>query len=242
VQVSDIGCYTSVICTSHAKTGLPCQDAGSCRIVSDQEGRDALLAVVSDGAGSASRSLDGARLAVDRFLRDFGDVTRSSELGGITREFVGDWLCRVRCEIRHQAETRNLSPREFACTILGAIVGHDQAAFFQIGDGAIVVSIEPSRVTTGGSSGPSMASSPIRRTSLPRIMCSKYSATTPLSSPALSSRRSSRNYPRLQPLRRQIAIVGQASPPSRGFLHRRLSNAGPLSPGRSLTLSRHPKP
>ena len=71
---------------------------------------------------------------------------------------------------------------------------------------------------------------------------STTAATTPLSSPALSSRRSSRNYPRLQPLRRQIAIVGQASPPSHGFLHRRLSNAGPLSPGRSLTLGRHPKP
>src|SRR5262249_35412450 len=33
---------------------------------------------------------------------------------------------------------------------------------------------------------------------------STTAATTPLSSPALSSRRSSRNYPRLQPLRRQI--------------------------------------
>ena len=39
---------------------------------------------------------------------------------------------------------------------------------------------------------------------------STTAATTPLSSPALSSRRSSRNYPRLQPLRRQIAIIGQA--------------------------------
>ena len=33
-----------------------------------------------------------------------------------------------------------------------------------------------------------------------------------------------------------------AQAPSRGFLHRRLSNAGPLSPGRSLTLGQHPKP
>jgi hypothetical protein len=33
-----------------------------------------------------------------------------------------------------------LSPREFACTLLGAVVSQDRAAFFQIGDGAIVVS------------------------------------------------------------------------------------------------------
>src|SRR5262249_8454372 len=39
---------------------------------------------------------------------------------------------------------------------------------------------------------------------------STAAATTPLSSPALSSRQSSHNYPRLKPLRFQIAIVGQA--------------------------------
>jgi hypothetical protein len=61
-------------------------------------------------------------------------------LDGITKEFVEDWLSRVRAEIRDLAETDDLSSREFACTILGAVVGHDRAAFFQIGDGAIVVS------------------------------------------------------------------------------------------------------
>jgi hypothetical protein len=99
-----------------------------------------LLAVACDGAGSASRSLDGATLAVAQFLRDFGDASRRSGLDGITKEFVKDWLSRVRFEIWDRAETYDLSPREFACTILGAVVGHDRAAFFQIGDGAIVVS------------------------------------------------------------------------------------------------------
>jgi Protein phosphatase 2C len=132
--------YSSVIGTSHEKTGLPCQDAGCCRIVSDPDDRHVLLAVACDGAGSASRSLDGATLVVDRFLQDFGDESRRSGLDGITKEFVEDWLSRVRAEIRDRAETDDLSPREFACTVLGAVVGHDRAAFFQIGDGAIVVS------------------------------------------------------------------------------------------------------
>jgi hypothetical protein len=132
--------YTSVIGTSHEKTGLPCQDVGGCRIVSDPDGRHVLLAVACDGAGSAPRSLDGATLAVDRFLQDFGDASRHSGLDGITQEFVEDWLSRVRAEIRDRADAADLSPREFACTILGAVVGHRRAAFFQIGDGAIVVS------------------------------------------------------------------------------------------------------
>jgi hypothetical protein len=132
--------HTSVIGTSHEKTGLPCQDAGCCRIVSDPEGRHVLLAVACDGAGSASRSLDGATLAVDRFLKEFSEATSHSGLDGITREFVEDWLSRLRAEIRDRAELADLSPREFACTLLGAVVSPDRAAFFQIGDGAIVVS------------------------------------------------------------------------------------------------------
>jgi Protein phosphatase 2C len=132
--------HTSVIGTSHEKTGLPCQDVGSCRVVSDPDGRHILLAVACDGAGSASRSLDGATLAVDWFLQDFADASRRSGLDGITREFVEDWLSRLRAEIRERAEVDDLNPREFACTILGAVVGQDRAAFFQIGDGAIVIS------------------------------------------------------------------------------------------------------
>jgi Protein phosphatase 2C len=141
--VSDVGwrvAHSSVIGTSHEKTGLPCQDAGCCTIVSDPDGRHVLLAVASDGAGSASRSLDGATLAVDRFLLEFGDATRRSGLDGITKEFVEGWLSRVRSEVRDRAETHDVSPREFACTVLGSVVGHDRAAFFQIGDGAIIIS------------------------------------------------------------------------------------------------------
>ena len=132
--------HTSIIGTSHEKTGLPCQDVGCCRIVTDPDGRHVLLAVACDGAGSASRSLDGATLVVDRFLRDFSDASRHSGLDGITKAFVEDWLSRVRSEIRDRADIDKLSPREFACTVLGAAVGYDRVAFFQIGDGAIVVS------------------------------------------------------------------------------------------------------
>lgn len=132
--------HASVIGASHQKTGLPCQDACCCRIVCDPDGGHVLLVVACDGAGSAARSLDAATLTADRFLRDFGNESRHSGLDGITKEFVEDWLSRVRCEIRDRAETENVSVREFACTILGAVVGQDRAAFFQIGDGAIVVS------------------------------------------------------------------------------------------------------
>ena len=143
--MSDAGwrvAYKSVIGTSHEKTGLPCQDTGGCRILDDPAGAEGhiLLAVACDGAGSASRSLDGAELTVNRFLQEFGDAARRSGLDEITRDFTDAWLSRVRSEINDLAQTVNLSAREFSCTILAAIIGDDRAAFFQIGDGAIVVS------------------------------------------------------------------------------------------------------
>ena len=64
--------HTTVIGTSHEKTGLPCQDAGCCRIVSDPEDRQVLLAVACDGAGSASRSLDGATIQSIGFCETLG--------------------------------------------------------------------------------------------------------------------------------------------------------------------------
>ena len=80
-QVSEPGwrvAYNSVIGTSHEKTGLPCQDAGGCRIVHDPAGREILLAIACDGAGSASRSLDGATLAVSQFLNQFSEAAKQT--------------------------------------------------------------------------------------------------------------------------------------------------------------------
>jgi serine/threonine protein phosphatase PrpC len=126
--------------TSHEKTGLPCQDAGGCRIVCDPAGRQIFLGIACDGAGSASRSLDGAILTVASFLDEFGGAAKRSGLDEFTKEFVQDWLSRLRTEMKDQADAEDLNPRDFACTVLAAIVGEAQAAFFQIGDGAIVVS------------------------------------------------------------------------------------------------------
>ena len=81
----------------------------------DPEGRRVLIAVACDGAGSASQILDGATLTIDRFLREFSEATSHLGLDGITKEFVEDWLSRVRAEIRDREKIVDLSPREFAC-------------------------------------------------------------------------------------------------------------------------------
>ena len=65
---------------------------------------------------------------------------------------------------------------------------------------------------------------------------------TPLSSPALSSRRSPQNHPRLQPLRRQIPIVGQALTASPRVPSSQAFGRRPSVRLHASTTRRHPKP
>ncbi|MBI4499143.1 MAG: protein phosphatase 2C domain-containing protein [Chloroflexi bacterium] len=131
----------SVVGTSHAKLAVPCQDASDCEVMYTAAGEPVLVAIVSDGAGSAARAEVGATLACELFL---GEMYALFAAGGtvqdVSRDFVCDWVKRFQEEIAAIARPEGLWPRDFACTVLAAIVGIKAAVFFQIGDGAIVVS------------------------------------------------------------------------------------------------------
>ena len=127
--------YASVLGTSHLKTGSPCQDAGGCIVVPAADGGEVLIAAVADGAGTAKRSEAGASLAVSRFLHDFAETDPAS----IDRPFVVQWIGSVQSEIATMAADEGNQVRDYACTLLGAVVAGSGAVYFQIGDGAIVV-------------------------------------------------------------------------------------------------------
>lgn len=132
--------YASVIGTSHAATGAPCQDAGTCQVVVAHDGSEILLAAVADGAGSASRSQEGAELAVRSFHSEFGPVARADpSLASIDRSRLTAWFDQLRDEIASMADAGLHDPSDFACTFLAAVVGQSRAVFMQVGDGAIVV-------------------------------------------------------------------------------------------------------
>jgi hypothetical protein len=137
--------YASVAGTSHEKNGSPCQDAGSCRVVETSDGGPVLLAMASDGAGSARRSEEGARLAVALFLAEFGIACRERGIAAIDRPFILAWLTKLRRRIAARAARAGIRGGEYACTALGAVIADDRAVFFQIGDGAIVVSPRQAR-------------------------------------------------------------------------------------------------
>jgi hypothetical protein len=130
----------SAIGTSHKSTGAPCQDFTDHRLV-DTEAGPILVVAVSDGAGSAAYSEAGARLAVAVFIEHVTQYLSSGcALSAVTVEHALGWIEAAVDRLRDVAKESGHAERDYACTLLGAIVGPEQAAFIQVGDGAIVVS------------------------------------------------------------------------------------------------------
>jgi len=131
----------SVVGTSHERSGAPCQDNHACRVLPDQNKVPILVVVVSDGAGSADKSEIGSALACCSIIEQAqGFFEAGRTVRNFTKEDADKWVRVVRGRIGKQAEDDNGMMRDYACTLLVAIVSEDASAFFQLGDGAIVVS------------------------------------------------------------------------------------------------------
>lgn len=133
----------SAIGTSHVAAGTPCQDKAVQQLVETSEG-PVLVAVVCDGAGSSVYAETGAALAASSFVQQICSYFESGrDLAAIDRGTACRWIENVAGALVTQAAETNHRVRDYACTLLAAIVGPDAAAFIQIGDGAIVVSHGP---------------------------------------------------------------------------------------------------
>ena len=127
----------SVTGTSHHKADKPCQDSHRLEILT-QAGPLAIL-IASDGAGSASRSEEGSTRACQELLDNIRlYVDEGGRLSDVTRELAAGWIENAAEAVQLIADQEKTPIREFACTLLAAVVADDHALFLQIGDGAIV--------------------------------------------------------------------------------------------------------
>ncbi len=132
--------FASVAGTSHSRGDVPCQDASVCQVFATAAGAPVLVALVADGAGSASRSAAGAQLACALLLEEIATLLQTGEsIARMDRDFVVAWLTHFQHAVAERAEAEGGTSRDFACTLLAAIVSDEAAIFFQVGDGAIVV-------------------------------------------------------------------------------------------------------
>jgi hypothetical protein len=124
--------------TSHLKSGKGCDDFGAClelRTPSD----NILIAVASDGAGSAQYSAIGARITSRAFVQLAIRYIRSQRaLKALSIEDAREWLDEIRDRIISAAQSKEAVPRDFASTLVGSIISDDQAIFVHVGDGASV--------------------------------------------------------------------------------------------------------
>jgi hypothetical protein len=131
----------SVIGTSHEKTGGTCQDANGCQIHATSTGGIVLAAVVADGAGSAVCGGEGAAATCRALLGLMVEHLESGKsVEEVTRETAAGWIAGIQNHLAEEANAAARERRDFACTVLGVLVGESTAACLQIGDGVIVLS------------------------------------------------------------------------------------------------------
>lgn len=123
----------SVIGTSHSQKGDRLQDAYA--VVELAGG--GILAVVSDGAGSAKFGAFGAWLTC-RFLSvRFREWVRANPELPCDKE-LADWIDELRDQISAIATQRNSTPRQFAATLAVVVATPNESVTLHIGDSAVV--------------------------------------------------------------------------------------------------------
>ena len=122
----------SAIGTSHIRSGERLQDA----FVVSGIGKDHVLAIVCDGAGSAEFGASGAWIAC-RFLSVRFREWLSKNTVPPADNILADWIDALRDEISAIAKRRNLASRQFAATLAAILISPDEVLAIHIGDSAV---------------------------------------------------------------------------------------------------------
>ena len=132
----------SVIGAAHLNQNTVCQDRLLFRQIETAKDGAILIAAVADGAGSTSRGQIGAEIACQTFVEQTADFLQSGNaaVGSLNAEFGKFWIEYFQTRIEKIAAEEKQELREFASTLVAAIIGDKTAVFYQVGDGAAVFS------------------------------------------------------------------------------------------------------
>ena len=130
----------SVIGTSHTDNKSPCANDCFADVFIGWDAACYLVSIVADGAGSAKEGGYGAELTCATAARSIEASLTDVNKAALDEVLVEQWVKDIRRAIYEAAEKQNRPARDFACTLVGAVIGPSIAIFFQIGDGSIVVS------------------------------------------------------------------------------------------------------
>lgn len=132
----------SVQGTSHLKIPLPCQDAHAYRALDDA----ILVAAVADGLGSARYAEAGAQLAASQAV-SYVEQSLAAAVPGDEAAWVQlarDSFLAACARLETEAQTNQAAVRDYATTLILAILTPGWLVTGHIGDGAVVADLEDS--------------------------------------------------------------------------------------------------
>lgn len=134
--------HASAIGLAHLNQNTQCQDRFACQSIATAAEGDVLIAVVADGAGSTTDGQIGAEVACRVFIETVADFlsVKDASIKSFTPDFGRHWISYFQRQIGETALANKKEPRDYASTLVGAVVGESAAVFYQIGDGGIVFS------------------------------------------------------------------------------------------------------
>ena len=120
---------TSIRGSLHKSLGLPCQDYSCARTANNK-----LVAVVSDGAGSAKHSKIGAKIICDTLC----DLLIKSDISSIRSDVVKAIDAARQKLLLHRCNQSKTCAGliNFSATLVGVFYHNHKGVFFHIGDGA----------------------------------------------------------------------------------------------------------
>ena len=116
----------------HAREGVPCQDAAKVQVLPG----DVLVGVIADGAGSASRAAEGARIVVREGLAYLEKIAHHRA----SHKDFEDIALKVQRALRSHADKVKCSISHFASTFIAFIATPSSIKAVQVGDGFLVIS------------------------------------------------------------------------------------------------------
>ena len=142
--------------TSHVGKGIPCQDAFAFEADGER-----LVAVVCDGAGSASRSDQGSRVVADTVTRVLGERLRGDcavlDDEDAFEASASAAIETARAALIELADADKASLSSYAATLVGFAGDARRGWFFHIGDG---IGVAEAVASEDSADAPSVVSAP----------------------------------------------------------------------------------
>ena len=134
--------HASAIGLAHINQNTDCQDRFACRTMTTANDGEILIAVVADGAGSAEKGFRGAEMACELFTAEIADFlnSKNASVKSLNADFGRRWIEYFQQKIGDIAQTDEKTLRDYATTLVAAVIGETSAIFYQVGDGGIVYS------------------------------------------------------------------------------------------------------